>query len=62
MKTRARDIRTLQRQHNKERWRDLYEQPASIEDQQGDEAWRDAIAGQHDETPASVDAAGTYTD
>ena len=36
-------------------------EPANDDDPQGDEAWMDAIAGQ-DDTPASVDAAGTYRD
>lgn len=43
---RARDLRDLQREHNKERWRELWA-PANDEatdDPEGDEAWRDAIA------------------
>lgn len=36
-------------------------EPANDSDPQGDEAWRDAIAG-HDDDTGSVDAAGTYTD
>ena len=67
---RKRDLRALRTQHNRERWQDLYapaidvQQVESCADEleaKADEAWHDAIAGA-DDTPASVDAAGTYTD